>query len=214
MTPSAVTWELVRSGHLVRSLRLAPVEAGAAAVVAFLVSRRGGTPDVLGDLRVVGLLLALGNGFVLDDGAAVTLQASPCSLARRLGLRIGSAAAVAVLLWTAVLAYLLPAARWPAIGGPRPRPHRRAGRRTRRRLGGRRLGPSPRVEHPGIVTTPALLAALFLAASVSRAPVLVGLGPQWAPAHARWAGIMIGAAGVLLGATRDPAARFHHRVRR
>ena len=47
MTPS-VAWELVRSGHLVRSLRLAPFVTSAAAVAAFLVARRGGTHDVIG----------------------------------------------------------------------------------------------------------------------------------------------------------------------
>lgn len=214
MTPS-VAWELVRSGHLVRSLRLAPFGASAAAVVAFLVARRGGTHDVLGDLRVLGLLLALGSGYVLDDGAAVTLQASPYGLARRLWLRIGCAAAIVTPLWMAMLAYLLPSApasdRW-ALG-----------------LGltvelaavltvvwaiaawGRRRG----VEHPGIITTPALLASLFLAASISRAPMLVALGPQWTPAHVRWSGILVGATCVLLAGMRDPAARWrstdHHR---
>lgn len=42
MNPS-VAWELVRSGHLVRSLRLAPFGPGATAVVALLVARRNGT---------------------------------------------------------------------------------------------------------------------------------------------------------------------------
>ena len=203
----SVAWELVRSGHLVRSLRLAPLVTGAAAAAAFLASRGGDTHDVVGDLRVLGLLLALGSGYVLDDGAAVTLQASPYGLARRLWLRIGCIAAVLTPLWTAVLAYLLPAApagdRW-ALG-----------------LGltvelaalltvvwaiaawGRRRG----VEQPGIVTTPALLASLFVAASVSDAPLLVGLGPDWTPAHLRWSGILVGATCVLLAAMRDPAAR-------
>ena len=69
MTPS-VAWELARSGHLVRSLRLAPFVTCAAAVAAFLAIRRGDTHDVIADLRVLGLLLALGSGYVLDDGAA------------------------------------------------------------------------------------------------------------------------------------------------
>jgi hypothetical protein len=76
--------------------------------------------------------------------------------------------------------------------------------------GARRRG----VEHPGIITTPALLAALFLAASISRAPVLVGPGPQWTPAHGRWSIVLAGATWVLLAAMRDPAARWrptdHH----
>ena len=205
---TSVAWELVRSGHLVRSLPLAPFGTGVAAAATFLAARRGDTQDVVGDLRVLGLLLALGSGYVLDDGAAVTLQASPYSLARRLWLRIGCAAAVVAPLWMAMLAYLLPSApasdRW-AIG-----------------LGltvelaavlavvwaiaawGRRRG----VEHPGIITTPALLASLFLAASISRAPVLVGPGPQWTSAHLRWSGVLVGATGVLLAAMRDPAARW------
>jgi hypothetical protein len=206
MTPS-VAWELVRSGHLVRSLRLAPFVTGVVVAAAFLLARRGDTHDIIGDLRVLGLLLALSSGYVLDDGAAVTLEASPCSLARRLWLRIGCAAAIVVALWTAILAYLLPSAP--------------AGERWALGLGltvelaaaltviwavaawGRRHG----FEHPGIITTPALLASLLLAASVPRAQMLVGSGPQWTPAHLRWSGILAGAICVLLAGMRDPAAR-------
>jgi hypothetical protein len=206
MTPS-VAWELVRTGHLVRGLRLAPFGPAAVAVVAFLVARRGSTHNGIADVRVLGLLLALGSGYVLDDGAAVTLQASPYSLARRLWLRIGCAVVVVVPLWTAVLARFLPSApagdRW-ALG-----------------LGlmielaavltviwavavwGRRHG----FEHPGIITTPALLASLLVAASIPQAPMLVGSGAQWVPAHLRWSGILVGATCVLVAGMRDPAAR-------
>ncbi|MBO3751461.1 hypothetical protein J5X84_35765 [Streptosporangiaceae bacterium NEAU-GS5] len=201
-----MAWELVRSGHLVRSLRLAPFWVSAAAVVAFLAARRGGGHDVLADLRVLGLLAALGSGYVLDDGAAVTLQASPYGLARRLWLRIGCAAALVAPLWTAALAYLLPSAP--------------AGDRWTLGLGltlelaavltvvwavaaaGRRRG----FEQPGIITTPALLAALFVAGSISQAPMLVGLGQEWTPAHVRWSVVLAGAACVLVAAMRDPAA--------
>jgi hypothetical protein len=207
MTPS-VAWELVRRGHLVRSLRLAPFAPGAAAVVVLLVARRGGTHDVVGDLRELGLLLALGGGYVLDDGAAVTLQASPYGLARRLWLRIGFAAAVVVPLWTAVLARLLPSApatdRWAVGLG--------LGVELAAALTvvwavaawGRRHG----VEHPGIITTPALLASLLLAASISAAPMLVPSGPQWTSAHLRWSGVLVGATCVLVAGMRDPAARW------
>jgi len=208
---TSVAWELVRSGHLVRSLRPAPFVTGVAAAATFLAARRGDTQDVVGDLRVLGLLLALGSGYVLDDGAAATLQASPYSLARRLRLRIGCAAAVVTPLWTAMLAYLVPSApagdRW-ALG-----------------LGltlelaaaltviwavaawGRRHG----FEHPGIITTPALLASLFLAASIPQAPMLVGPGAEWTTAHLRWSGILVGATCVLLAGMRDPAARWRSR---
>jgi hypothetical protein len=203
----SVAWELVRSGHLVRSLRLAPFATSAAAVAAFLVARRGDPPDVIADLRVLGLLLALGSGYVLDDGAAVTLQASPYSLARRLWLRIGCAVAVVVPLWTAVLARFLPSAP--------------AGDRGVLGLGltveltaaltvvwavaawGRRHG----FEHPGIITTPALAAALLPAASLPQAPMLVGAGAQWLPAHLRWTGILVVATCLLAAGMRDPATR-------
>lgn len=207
-------WELVRSGHLVRSLRLAPLGASAAAVVAFLVARRGGTHDVLGDLRVVGLLLALGSGYALDDGAAVTLQASPYGLARRLWLRIGGAAAVVTPLWMATLAYLLPSApaidRWPLGLGLTVELATALVVVWAVAAWGRRYG----FEHPGIITTPALLASLLFAASISRVPVLVGAGPQWTVTHLRWSGVLVGAACVLVAAMRDPAARWrsmtHH----
>lgn len=63
-----------------------------------------------GDLRVMGLLPAVGSGYALDDSAAIALQASPYSLARRLWLRIGCAAAIVVPVWAAVLAVYLPSA--------------------------------------------------------------------------------------------------------
>lgn len=207
MTPS-VAWELVRSGHLVRSLRLAPFGPGAVAAVALLVARRGGTPDVIGDLRLLGLLLALGGGYVLDDGAAVTLQASPYGLARRLWLRIGCGGAVVTLLWTAMLAYLLASApagdRWGLGLGLTVELAAALAVVWAVAAWSRRRG----VEHPGIITTPALLASLFLAASISRAPMLVGSGPQWTAAHLRWAITLVGAIGVLVAAMRDPAAHW------
>lgn len=203
----SVAWELVRSGHLVRSLRLAPFAPAVVAVVVLLVARRGGTPDVVGDLRVLGLLLALGSGYVLDDGAAVTLQASPYGLARRLGLRLGCAAAVVAPLWLAMLARLLPSApagdRWTLGLGLTVELAAALAAVWAVAAWGRRRG----VERPGIVTTPALLASLLLAASISRAPMLVGPGPEWTPAHLRWSGVLAGATWALVAAMRDPAAR-------
>jgi hypothetical protein len=64
-------------------------------------------------------------------------------------------------------------------------------------------------EHPGIITTPALLAALLLATSIPQAPMLVAPGDHWTPAHLRWSGILIGAICVLVAGVRDPAARWH-----
>jgi hypothetical protein len=184
------------------------------AVVAFLAVRGGDTHDVIGDLRVLGLLLALGSGYVLDDGAAVTLQASPCSLARRLWLRIGCAAAVVVPLWTAMLARYLPSApasnRWALSLGLTAELAAALTVIWAVAAWGRRHG----FEHPGIITTPALLASLLLAASIPQAPMLVGTGPQWTSAHLRWSGILLGATCVLMAGMRDPAARWrspdHH----
>jgi hypothetical protein len=207
MTPS-VTWELVRSGHLVRSLRLAPFVPAAVTAVVLLVARRNGTPDVLGDLRELGLLLALGSGYVLDDGAAVTVQASPYSLARRLWLRIGCAAVVVIPLWTVMVAWLLPSApasdRWSLGLGVTVELVAALTVVWAIAAWGRRRG----VDHPGIATTPTLLALVFLAGSISRAPVLVGPGPQWTTAHLRWSAILVGATCVLVAAMRDPAARW------
>jgi hypothetical protein len=175
--------------------------------VIYLVVRRGGTHDALGDLRTLGLLLALGSGYVLDDGAAVTLEASPYGLARRLWLRIGCATAVVAPLWTLMVAYLLPSApagdRWAVGLGVTVELAAVLAVGWAVAAWGRRRG----VDHPGIVTTPALLAALLVAASMSRAPMLVGPGPQWTVAHVRWSGVLVGAMCVLLAAMRDPAAR-------
>jgi hypothetical protein len=204
---TSVAWELVRSGHLVRSLRLAPFVTSAVAVAAFLAARGGDTHDVVGDLRVVGLLLALGSGYVLDDGAAVTLQASPYSLARRLWLRIGCAAGVVVPLWTAMLARFLPLApagdRWALGLGLTVELAAALTVIWAVAAWGRRHG----FEQPGIITTPVLLASLLLAASIPSASMLVGPGPQWTSAHLRWSGVLIGATCLLVAAMRDPAAR-------
>jgi hypothetical protein len=211
---SSVASELVRSGHLVRSLRLAPFVSAVVAGAAFLAARRGDTHDVIGDLRVLGLLLALGSGYVLDDGAAVTLQASPCSLARRLWLRIGAAAAVVVPLWTAVLASFLPSApagdRWALGLGLTVELAAALTVIWAVATWGRRLG----FEHPGIITTPALLAVLLLAASIPQAPMLVGSGTQWVPAHLRWSGILVGATCLLVAGMRDPSVRVTWRTAR
>jgi hypothetical protein len=204
MTPS-VAWELVRSGHLVRSLRLAPFVSGVAAIAAFLAIRHGDTNEFIGDLRVLGLLLALASGYVLDDGAAVTLQASPYSLARRLWLRIGCAAAFVVPLWTAMLVGYLPSApddRWALGLGLTAELAAALTVIWAVAAWGRRFG----FEHPGIITTPAFLASLLLAASIPQAPMLVGPGTEWTAAHLRWSGIAVGASCVLVAAMRDPAA--------
>ncbi|WP_433205472.1 hypothetical protein ACQP00_37865 [Dactylosporangium sp. CS-047395] len=196
-----VAWELARRGHLVRGARLAPFVPAVVTVLILLVVRRDGTPDPLGDLRLLGLLLALGSGYVLDDGAAVTLQASPYGLARRLLLRVALAVAVVAPLWSLMLVYLGPSS---------------VGFGVSVELGaglvlgwavavwGRRFG----VDQPGLATSPALLAALLLAASLSaKAPMLVGPGPQWTDAHLRWSCLLAGAACVLVAGLRDPAAR-------
>ncbi|MEV4318076.1 hypothetical protein [Actinocrispum sp. NPDC049592] len=211
----SVTWELIRGGHLVRSLRLAPFVTGVVAVAAFLAARGGDTHDVIGDLRVLGLLLALGSGYVLDDGAAVTLQASPFSLARRLWLRIGCAAVVFIVpLWTAMLARFLPSApsgdRWALGLGLTAELATALTVIWAVTAWGRRHG----FEHPGIITTPALLASLLLVTSIPQAPMLVGSGSQWTSAHLRWSGLLAGAACVLVAGMRDPVARWrspgHH----
>jgi len=195
-----------------RSLRLAPFMVGGAAAAAFLMARNGDT-EVVADLRVLGLLLALGSGYVLDDGAAVTLQASPYSLARRLWLRIGAAAAVVVPLWTAMLAGYLPSVpagdRWAVGLGLTVELAAALAVIWAVAAWGRRHG----FEHPGIITTPALLASLLLAASIPQAPMLVGFGAEWTSAHLRWSGILLGATCVLVAGMRDPASGHAFRRR-
>jgi hypothetical protein len=203
----SVAWELLRSGHLVRSVRLTPFVTGAAACAVFLAARRGDTHEVIGDLRVVGLLLALGSGYVLDDGAAVTLQASPYNLARRVWLRIACAAVVVVPIWTAVLALFLRSApagdRWALGVGLTIELATALTVTWAVAAWGRRRG----FDHPGIITTPALLGWLSLTTSIPQAPLLVAAGPQWTEAHLRWSAILASAACVLMAGSRDPAAR-------
>jgi hypothetical protein len=207
MTPS-VARELVRSGHLVRSLRLAPFATSAAAVAAYPVARLGDTHNAIGDLRVLGLLLALGSGYVLDDSAAITLQASPYGLARRLWLRIACATAAVVPVWATLLAVYLPSApagdRWSLGLGLTAELAASVTLMWAVAAWARRQG----FDQPGIITAPVLLAGLLLAASIPQAPMLVGLGREWTPAHLRWSGIAVAATCAFVAATRDPAARW------
>ena len=200
----SVALELVRSGYLVRSVRVVPLVVGAVAV-ATLWAHPSGVADVTGPLRVVGLVLALAGGFVLDDAAAITLQASPYSLARRLWLRIGCAAAVIGPLWGIALVRLLS--------------HAPASQRATLGLGltvelaaalavvwaaaawCRRRG----VHEPGIATAPVLLGLIFVGAAQDTVPMLVGPGANWLIAHLRWTAVLTCALACLVYATRDPA---------
>jgi hypothetical protein len=204
----SVAGELVRTGHLLRSLRLIPFAVGVLAAGAVLPLHQTDAASGIAVPRVAGLILVLGSGFVFDDAAAATLQASPYPLARRLWLRIGSAAAIVVPLWTLVLVGLLP---------PAPESARDATSRLSLALGltvellaaltvvwataawGRRLG----MDEPGIATAPALLGLVFLGSVHPRAALLVGPGSQWPAAHLRWAAILVCAAALLAVAMRD-----------
>jgi hypothetical protein len=211
---ASVSWELVRGGHLLRSLRLAPFAPGLTAIVVLLVARRNETDDVIGDLRLLGLLLALGSGYVLDDAAAATLQASPYGLARRVGLRLGAAVAIVAPLWTLMLVRLLPSApanEQATLGVGVTLELAAALAVVWAVAAWARRGGS---EHPGVITTPVILALLLMAASISQVPMLVDYGPQWTAAHARWSTIVVVAVSGLLAGMRDPAARWrttnHH----
>ena len=67
-------------------------------------------------------------------------------------------------------------------------------------------------DQPGIITTPVLLASLFLATSIPQAPMLVGFGREWTPAHLRWSAVVVAATCALVAAMRDPAARWVNRA--
>jgi hypothetical protein len=185
-------------------VRILPLVVGAFAVVA-LWAHRSDVADVTGPLRILGLVLALAGGFVLDDAAATTLQASPYSLARRHRLRIGCGATVIAALWGIALLRLLPYAP--------------AGQRVTLGLGLteelaaalavvwaagawlRRRG----LDEPGIATGPVLLGLSFVSAAQQRFPMLAGPGANWLSAHLRWTAVLIGAVVCLVYAMRDPA---------
>ncbi len=201
----SVAGELIRTGHLVRGLRLAPLVVSALTVAGVLALHRAGGPaGEITPLRVVGLILALGSGFALDDTAAQTLQSSPYPLVRRLWLRIGCAAVVVVPLWTIALWQLLPAAT-----GSAHRVSLSVGLTVELLAAlavvwataawGRRRG----LDEPGIATAPVLLGLLFLGAMHPRARLLVGPGPQWSAAHMRWATVLACAAALLAVAMRE-----------
>jgi hypothetical protein len=193
----SVAGELIRTGHLLRSLRRAPLVVGAVAVAAALALHYAGATSGILPLRVVGLILVLGSGFALDDAAAPTLQASPYPLARRLWLRIGSVTAVVVPLWTVVLA---PAARSLALGLMVELLAALAVVWATAAWG-RRRG----LDEPGIATAPVLLGVVFLGAVHTRVALLVGPGSEWLAAHLRWAAVLGIGVALLTLAMRDPA---------
>ena len=203
---ASIAGELVRTGHLLRGQRRAPLAVGVVTVAVALALHCGGPPTGVNSLRVVGLILVLSSGFALDDAAAPTLQASPYPLARRLLVRIGCAAAMVVPLWTIAMWRLLPAAPTGA-----DRVSLSVGLTVEFAAAlavvwaaaawGRRRG----LAEPGIATAPVLLGLVFLVAVHPRAKLLVGPSPHWLAAHLRWVAVLVCAAILLAVAMRDPA---------
>jgi hypothetical protein len=202
----SVAAELIRSGHLVRGLRVAPLVVGAVSVgVVPALPHAGVGISPVTVLRVVGLILVLGGAFAFDDPAARTLQAIPYPLARRLWLRAGCAAAVVVPLWSVVL--LLPSvsggsmvSRWSLALGLTVEVLAELAVVWATAAWGRRRG----VDEPGIAAAPVLLCLVLIGAMNPRARLFVGPGPEWLAAHLRWTAVLVCAAALLALAMRDP----------
>jgi hypothetical protein len=178
-------------------------------LVALLLVLEDGALDDPGSalllLRAVAVIAVLGAAFVLDDEAALTLEASPSTLAWRRFLRVAAAVALVTPPWVGavwrldahatrlpvegltleliallVLALAVAAAvtRWSAS------------------------------TDPGVATTPAVFVVVLGAFQLPPKFALYGVpGPGWESAHVRWWALLATATLLLLWCGRDPAAR-------
>jgi hypothetical protein len=199
---------------LLRSVRWQPTVAAAGIAAVVLGVRRdhlGHPAQAVSVLRVVGLLLAVGLTFALDDRSRRTVQSVPSPAWWRAAGQLSVALVPAGSAWAAalgwvstrtgdlpVLAVSLEAAALAAVGLAL----------AAALVRWRDLG------DPGVVAGPALLVSgLMLAELPQRFALVVGLGPSWTAAHLRWLALLSAALAVLLLAARDPAARPVLRVR-
>lgn len=156
-------------------------------------------------MRGVGVLLAFGLAFALDDAAAETLAPSPFSLPWRRAVRVAAALLLAGVSWAGTAVYVaarVPGLPWAAL--------------TLEALALVALTLAAAAvasqwwsgREAGVVAGPVVLVALLGALRLPRDYALFVLpGPGWAEAHVRW-GLLLAAATVLLVLTsRDPAAR-------
>ena len=155
-------------------------------------------------LRAAGVVAVLGAAFVLDDDAAVTLEASPSTLVWRRMLRLVTAVALVSVPWSAAvwrvgthgtdlpvadltleLAALLALAMATAAA-------------VTRWSGS---------TDPGVGTVPVVFAVVLGAFQLPPKLALYGApGPGWDGAHARWWVLLAVALLFLSWCNRDPAA--------
>ena len=191
---------------LVGALRWQP-SIGAAALTALLIAWQADAmhdqSDALRALRGVTVVLALGAAFLLDDPAADTLAASPTSLAWRRSTRLAAATLLVGLPWTgAVLTAQIRGADLPVARLTLEL----AAMVTLALAGAAGLTRWADAREPGVLAVP-LVAGMTLA--LFRVPerwaLLVYPGPEWGPAHQRWALVLGLAVCLLLACNQDPA---------
>jgi len=155
-------------------------------------------------LRAVGVIAVLGAAFVLDDDAAVTLEASPSTLAWRRMLRFVTAVALVSVPWSAavwrvgthgtdvpVAGLTLELAALLALAMATASAVTRWSGST----------------DPGVGTAPVVFAVVLGAFQLPPKLALYGApGPGWDGAHARWWVLLAVAVLVLSWCGRDPAA--------
>ena len=191
---------------LVGALRWQPALGAAALAVLLVVWRAEAMHDpgaALQVLRGVTVLLALGAAFLLDDPAAGTLAASPTSLSWRRSVRL---AAVVVLVgppWAlAVLTARARAGDVPVAGLT----VELAALVAVALAAAAALARWADAREPGVLVVPLVVgAALAMTTVPARWALLVPPGPEWEPAHQRWALLAAAAVVVLALCTRDPA---------
>jgi hypothetical protein len=211
LQPGVVAPRLQQMSVLLRPLRTAvrwqPLLGATVLVVVLLAVKaddlhQDGTALMV--LRGVAALLALGAAFLIDDAAAVTLAASPTSLAWRRLHRLLVAALVTVPWTLAVLVVRSRGAETPVAGLTLELV-------TLVALALAAAGGITRwtgICEPGVLAAPLVCGLILASFQVpERWALLAWPGTEWEAAHQRW-GVLLGAAVLVLAwCTCDPARR-------
>ena len=194
---------------LLRSVRWQPVAVAAVGAAALLGVRRdhlAEPSEALVLLRLVGLLLAVGLAFALDDPCRLTVAGAPTPRWWRVAVQVLVALVPAGVVWLAVLGWATQRA-----GADLPVAALSLEAATLAALslaGAAGLAGATGLPDPGAVVGPVLLVGGLLAAGLPEpVALLVAPGPDWRAGHERWAVLLVAGLAVLALAVRDPASR-------
>lgn len=208
MTRTRATQLRALTPALLRAVRWQPMPAAAIASVLLLWWQHDRTVDPTGAvwmLRAVGLVLAAGMAFALDDRTRPTMAAVPTPLWWRAAVQLIGVAAPAALAWCAALVWME-----RRVDGAVPAAGLSLEAMTLAAVVLAVAGGLARwrgITDPGTVTAPAMLAlGLLLPQLPGRVALVILPGPGWDSAHVRWALLLAVAFAALTLSLRDPAA--------